>query len=68
MQTGEQQSDISITFQVLVLKAEKYNLQVSQKLQSKTVDGIHKLFRFFFLTIQIYYIKTTATMNIQIEF
>lgn len=29
MQTGEQQSDISITFQVLVLKAEKYNLQVS---------------------------------------
>lgn len=48
MQTGEQQSDISITFQVLVLKAEKYNLQVSQKLQSKTVDGIHKLFRFFF--------------------
>lgn len=68
MQSEEQQSGISATFQVLILKVER-KLYISQKLQSKTLDGIHKLLRLKKKNktkkpIHIPYMKTVATMNI----
>lgn len=47
MQTEKQLSDISTIFEVLILNTENYSLWVSQKLQSKRLEGIHKLLRFF---------------------
>lgn len=63
MQTEEEQSDISTT-SIIRADSKSGKLYVSQKLQSKTLDGIHKLLRLKKNTIQIHYIKTVATMNI----
>lgn len=45
MQTEEEQSDISTT-SIIRADSKSGKLYVSQKLQSKTLDGIHKLLRF----------------------